>query len=71
MGTYDDIVRSRVESALQEGLESQRAFRDRPPQPSRFKGLLQEANRFAKRIFVSKSASKSSNFSRPGDRIHS
>jgi len=71
MGIYDEIVRSRVESALQEGLESQRAFRDRPPHPSRFKGFLQEVNRFAKRIFVSKPASKSSNFSRPRKRIHS
>lgn len=50
MGIYEDLARIRVESALQEGLESQRAFRNRPSRPSMIKRLLDSANRLAKQI---------------------
>ena len=86
MGLYEDIARSRVETALQEGVESQHAFRDRPARPSRVKGYLNSAKRFTKRIsllrafkaqiakfskrlFVSKSASKSPKVSGSAERM--
>ena len=53
MSIYEDLARIRVESALQEGMESQHAFRNLPARPSRlsrFKDFLDSANRLVKQI---------------------
>lgn len=48
MSNYETIAQIRVNEALQEGLESQRAFRGRTKRPSRLKGILKSVARFAK-----------------------
>lgn len=41
MSYYENLAQNRVNEALQEGTESQRAFRSRRPRKSRIKGLVQ------------------------------
>jgi hypothetical protein len=41
MSYYENMAQNRVNEALQEGTESQRAYRNRRPRKSRIRGLVQ------------------------------
>lgn len=69
MSFYENMSRIRVEEALKEGVESQRAFRARASRPSRIKDFLKSVSLFVKRRFFVRSSSDTAKLSRPGERI--
>lgn len=69
MSNYEMLAQIRVNEALQEGLESQRASRARTTRPSRIKGMLKSVIGSTKRRFLARSASDTRKLPRSAKRI--